>query len=102
MSRKPRRLKSRIFLAEAWQHGYEDTKLDGCMFGLKNSQQVHFRKPWTIRSSWKGAFKALERKCDGSHGHAPCLGETARKSALYTPDLCRGIAREASCKVVKQ
>lgn len=70
----------------------EIVRLDGCAFGLRCEQGL-MKKPWMLRCSKPGAFTALGRRCDGRHEHVPTLGARARRSALYTPSLCRLAAR---------
>ena len=73
--------------------GREETiRLDGCAFGLRCEQGM-MKKPWMLRCSKPGLFTALNRRCNGRHEHVPTLGVRARRSALYTPSLCRLAAR---------
>ena len=61
---------------------------DGCMFGL-SSEDGPVKKPWRFMCTSPHALTSLKRECDGSHHHVPCLGQRAKQSAYYTPQLCR-------------
>ncbi|CAK9110706.1 unnamed protein product, partial [Durusdinium trenchii] len=65
---------------------------DGCMFGL-TSEHGPVRKPWRFMVTDPHALQGLNRPCCGSHHHVPCLGPIARRSAYYTPQLCKIVAR---------
>ena len=71
---------------------FEDIRFDGCMYNLKAPSGNYLKKPWKIRCSEPHRLSSLQRLCDGSHKHEPCLGGNARRSALYTPQLCQAIA----------
>ncbi len=77
-----------------WQQfSFEDVKLDGCMYGLQH-RGVPVKKPWKLRCSVKGGITSMARLCDGRHEHAPCLGgDVAKRSAFYTPEMCRLAAK---------
>ena len=61
---------------------------DGCMFGL-SSEDGPVKKPWRFMCTSPHALISLKRECDDSHHHVPCLGQRAKQSAYYTPQLCR-------------
>ena len=68
--------------------------VDGCMFNLRAQDGNYHKKPWTLRSNRFGVFSKMERLCDGSHKHSPTMGGTvAKKSGLYTPQMCSLAAR---------
>ena len=47
-----------------------------------------------IMSTVSGVFTGLGRRCTGQHEHAQTLGTgVLKRTALYTPELCRGIAK---------
>ncbi len=75
------------------QINFEDIRLDGCMYNLKTPTGSFLKKPWKIRCSEPNRISSLQRLCDGSHKHEACLGGNAKRSALYTPQLCQAIAR---------
>ena len=66
--------------------------VDGCAYGLR-CEEGFVKKPWMLRSSRPGLFTALGKRCNGQHEHVPTLGVKARRSALYTPSMCRAAAR---------
>ena len=70
----------------------ETVRVDGCAYGLR-CEEGFLKKPWMLRSSRPGLFTALGRRCNGLHSHVPTLGVKARRSALYTPSMCRVAAR---------
>lgn len=70
----------------------ETIRLDGCAVGLRVDEGF-MKKPWMLKSSSPGTFSQLSRRCDGTHQHVPTLGTLARRSALYTPQMCRLAAR---------
>ena len=70
----------------------EDVLLDGCMFNLRTEQGEFMKKPWRLRTTVPGLLNAMALRCDGRHPHVPMLGgKRARRSALYTPELCRAV-----------
>ena len=70
----------------------QDVLLDGCMFGLNDGNGNLHRKPWRFRCSKPGMLNPLQRQCDGTHPHAPVIGgQLARRTALYSPELCRAV-----------
>ena len=76
------------------QIAHIDHNLDGCMFNLRAQDGNYHKKPWTLRSNRFGVFSKMERLCDGSHKHSPTMGGTvAKKSGLYTPQMCSLAAR---------
>ena len=77
-----------------WQQmDFVDHNFDGCMFNLRCHEGFH-KKPWTVRTNRNGVFHPLERQCDGSHRHLPSMGgTTARKTGLYTVQLCTAAAK---------
>ena len=70
----------------------EVIRVDGCAYGLR-CEEGFLKKPWMLRSSRPGLFTALGKRCNGQHEHVPTLGVKARRSALYTPSMCRAAAR---------
>ena len=70
----------------------ETIRLDGCAVGLRTDDGF-MKKPWMLKSSAPGMFSQLAKRCDGTHQHVPTLGALARRSALYTPQMCRLAAR---------
>ena len=70
----------------------ETVRLDGCTVGLRSDDGL-MKKPWMLKSTAPGMFSTLNRRCDGTHDHVPTLGARARRSALYTPQMCRLAAR---------
>ena len=72
---------------------FEDIRLDGCMYNLRTPTGSFLKKPWKLLCSEPGRLSSLQRQCDGSHKHEPCLGSHAKKSALYTPQLCQAVTR---------
>ena len=72
----------------------EDVLLDGCQFGLKSPQGEFMKKPWRLRSSRPGMMTSMGRRCDGRHQHTPVMGgDLAKRTALYTPAMCRAACR---------
>ncbi|CAK9061435.1 unnamed protein product [Durusdinium trenchii] len=72
----------------------EDVLLDGCQFGLKSPQGEFMKKPWRLRSSRPGLMTSMGRRCDGRHPHTPVMGgDLAKRTALYTPAMCRAACR---------
>ena len=61
---------------------------DGCQLGLMATDGP-VKKPWRFMSTHPEALQQLGKRCDGSHHHVPCLGTHAKRSAFYTPELCR-------------
>ena len=73
---------------------FEDVLLDGCQFGLKSPQGEFMKKPWRLRSSRPGLLTSMSRRCDGRHSHTPVMGgDLAKRTALYTPAMCRAACR---------
>lgn len=70
----------------------EVIRLDGCAFGLKHEDKF-MKKPWMLKCTRPGMIQPLARLCPRNHEHVPTLGKLARRSALYTPQMCRVAAR---------
>lgn len=72
----------------------EDTLLDGCMYGLNDGQGHFLKKPWRLRCTKPGLLRPLQRLCAGQRAHTPVIGgQLARRTALYTPELCRAVCQ---------
>ena len=72
----------------------ENIFLDGCCYGLQDKDGGLMKKPWCLRTSRPGIFSLLARQCPGDHKHTPMVGgDRTKKSALYTPQLCRAVCQ---------
>ncbi|CAL1166991.1 unnamed protein product [Cladocopium goreaui] len=85
----------RVFFNELLAKGMcHEAKLDGCAYGLKNSDGFFLRKPWKVKTTSPTLAAALQRACPGNHEHRECLGgKTARDSGFYPQALCDTIQK---------
>ena len=83
---------------EEWlgYHGLlNKVRLDGCQVGVvAHDVGKPMLKPWKILSSDPHMCRSLDRRCDGNHEHAECLGGSrTHKSEFYPRKMCDIITR---------
>ena len=72
----------------------EPVGIDGCAVGVQSKSSDPILKPWRVAVSsqhMKQALDGLRRRCQGGHGHVPCAGREAARSAFYPEQLCNAI-----------
>ena len=72
-----------------------DCRVDGCVYGMKDSTETHFlQKKWLIKTTDEHFWKTFRLKvCGGGHTHSWIQGVETARSAYYPWRLCKSIAR---------
>ena len=72
-----------------------DCRVDGCVYGMKDSTETHFiRKQWLIKTTDEHFWKTFRLKvCGGGHAHAWIQGVETARTSYYPWRLCKSIAR---------
>lgn len=67
----------------------------GCAYGLEyNNYPV--QKSWTVATTDRNVWLALQRKCPGHHEHLHCRGVVAQASSYYPYAMVRAVTRAIS------
>ena len=68
---------------------------DGCMYDLTSSSGslsgMPIRKPWRLDTDCAELLARLNRRCDGTHQHAPCAGNDTKLTEGYTDPIVREV-----------
>ena len=71
-----------------------ECRIDGCRFGLKDSDGEFLKKSWRILTSSQEFYNRFRLKCCvGNHQHGWVQGSETAKSAYYPVQMCQSIAR---------
>jgi hypothetical protein len=85
------------YLAFREHHNLKSALFDGCMYGLVSrsgsSSGTPILKPWRVDSDCEELLARLNRRCDGTHQHAPCAGRDTKASEGYTDSISREVHR---------
>ncbi len=72
-------------------------RFDGCMCGLTTFVggpeaagmcDMAVKRPWKVACLRTSLPEMLNKRCDGSHAHAPCAGRITRGTQGYTREIC--------------
>lgn len=75
---------------------------DRCQYGQEDDKREPVKKPTKWLSNSQEVLKQLSRRCNGREGrrsrragavHSVVQGSTTKRTAIYTPELCRAILR---------
>ena len=89
---KSKAIKRLLFLLKRYGRTAYWIRVDGCAYGLE-WRGVPLRKAWTILTSSREMWLAVNKRCDRSHEHAVCRGEVAQASAYYPRRLCQEVCK---------
>eukprot|EP00972_Heterocapsa_arctica_P035206 5181345-Heterocapsa_arctica.AAC.1 len=94
-----------IFVAFFNTFDFKFNEFDGCMYGLVAKygpdQGKPINTPWNIAFNKPSISDYLNRKCDPSHTHAPCSGQSTKGTEGYTPEIARAFHMRFKADVVK-
>ena len=88
--------------------GVERIVADQCQLGQETDKGEPIKKPTGFLSNSPELLKALHHRCMGRHGqcsrrkggnHAPCMGQTAKRAAIYHDRMCEAILRGISSQM---
>eukprot|EP00435_Cladocopium_sp_Y103_P019899 s669_g4.t2 len=64
----------------------------GCAYGLE-FKGLPVQKSWTVMTTNKNVWLALQRKCPGHAEHLHCRGEVAQASSYYPPKMVKAVTK---------
>ena len=90
-----RAIKKLCKLAEKYQRKIYWCHFHGCAYGLQYNNFA-VQKSWTVATTDRNVWLALQRKCPGDHEHLHCRGTVAQASAYYPAKMVQAV-----CKAIR-